>query len=47
MIAQANDTQAIREVLTEAHAGRLIFPEVVRRMLTAGVASYFVDLIAQ
>ncbi len=45
MIAQANDTNAIHETLTEAHAGRLIFPDVVRRMLAVGVASYFVDLV--
>jgi uncharacterized protein YbcV (DUF1398 family) len=45
MIAQANDTQVIRDVLIEAHSGQLIFPEVVRRMLAVGVASYFVDLI--
>lgn len=44
MIAQANDTQAIREVLVETHAGRMIFPDVVGRMLAAGVESYFVDL---
>jgi len=45
MIAQAIDTQAVREVLAETHAGRAIFPDVVRRMLAAGVRSYFVDLI--
>ncbi len=45
MIAQADDTQTIREVLTETHAGRMTFPQVVGRMLAAQVTSYFVDLI--
>ncbi|HVZ84578.1 MAG TPA: DUF1398 family protein [Terracidiphilus sp.] len=44
MIAQSNATETIREVLAEAHAGRLIFPQVVQRMLAANVESYFVDL---
>ena len=34
----------IHEILTETQAGELIFPEVVRRLLEAGVESYFVDL---
>lgn len=34
----------IHEVLTETQAGKLIFPEVVRRLLEAGVESYFCDL---
>lgn len=34
----------IDEVLEETQAGKLIFPEVVRRLLQAGVESYFVDL---
>jgi len=34
----------IDEVLTETQAGKLIFPEVVRRLLQVGVESYFVDL---
>lgn len=37
--------QAIRETLAESHQGKLIFPEVVRRMLAAGVESYFVDFL--
>jgi uncharacterized protein YbcV (DUF1398 family) len=44
MIAQAANTQIIQEVLTESHAGKLIFPEVVQRLLAAGVISYFVDM---
>jgi uncharacterized protein YbcV (DUF1398 family) len=37
--------QAIRETLAESHEGKLVFPEVVRRMLEAGVESYFVDFL--
>jgi uncharacterized protein YbcV (DUF1398 family) len=37
--------QAIRETLVESHEGKLIFPEVVIRMLAAGVESYFVDFL--
>jgi uncharacterized protein YbcV (DUF1398 family) len=37
------DTQAIHDVMRESQAGELIFPEVVRRLLDAGVESYFVD----
>lgn len=44
MIAQAINTDAVREVLAQSHAGKLIFPEVVGRMLAAGVESYFIDL---
>ncbi len=33
----------IEEVLSETQAGKLIFPEVVRRLSEAGVESYFVD----
>jgi hypothetical protein len=32
------------EVLVETQAGKLIFPEVVRRLLEVGVESYFCDL---
>ena len=39
------DTKVIREVMTETQAGRMIFPDVVRRLSGAGVESYFVDLI--
>jgi uncharacterized protein YbcV (DUF1398 family) len=38
------NTNVIHEVLAESQAGRLIFPEVVRRLLEAGVESYFCDL---
>ena len=38
------NTQIIHEVLAESQAGRLIFPEVVRRLLEVGVESYFCDL---
>ena len=30
--------------MTETQAGKLIFPEVVRRLLEVGVKSYFVDV---
>lgn len=36
--------QEIHDVFTESQAGQLIFPEVVRRLLGAGVESYFCDL---
>jgi uncharacterized protein YbcV (DUF1398 family) len=38
------NTQEIHDVFTESQAGQLIFPEVVRRLLGAGVESYFCDL---
>lgn len=44
MNSQVLDTEAIREVLRESQRGELIFPEVVRRMLEAGVESYLVDV---
>jgi uncharacterized protein YbcV (DUF1398 family) len=37
-------TNVIHEVLAETQAGKLIFPEVVRRLLEVGVESYFCDL---
>jgi uncharacterized protein YbcV (DUF1398 family) len=37
------NTNIIHEVLAESQAGKLTFPEVVRRLLGAGVESYFVD----
>ncbi len=37
------DTDVIHEAMAESQAGRLIFPEVVRRLLESGVESYFVD----
>jgi uncharacterized protein YbcV (DUF1398 family) len=36
-------TQEIHDVFAESQAGNLIFPEVVRRMIAAGVESYFCD----
>jgi len=36
----------IEDVLTETQAGKLIFPEVVRRLSQAGVESYFVDFVS-
>ena len=45
MIAQAVNLEAIREVLAESNTGKLIFPQVVQRMLAAGVQSYFVDAV--
>lgn len=44
MNSQVLDAEAIREVLKESQRGELVFPEVVRRMLEAGVESYFVDV---
>ncbi len=38
------NTNVIHEVLAESQAGKLIFPEVVRRLLEVGVESYFCDL---
>src|SRR5579872_4454479 len=38
------NTNTIAEVMHESNAGKLIFPEVVRRLLEAGVESYFADL---
>jgi uncharacterized protein YbcV (DUF1398 family) len=38
------NTNVIHEVLAETQAGKLIFPEVVRRLLEVGVESYFCDL---
>jgi uncharacterized protein YbcV (DUF1398 family) len=38
------NTNVIHEVLAETQAGKLVFPEVVRRLLEVGVESYFCDL---
>jgi uncharacterized protein YbcV (DUF1398 family) len=38
--------EVIRQVAIETQAGQLIFPEVVRRLLEAGVESYLIDLAA-
>jgi uncharacterized protein YbcV (DUF1398 family) len=38
------NTHVIHEVLAETQAGKLIFPEVVRRLLEVGVESYVCDL---
>jgi uncharacterized protein YbcV (DUF1398 family) len=45
MIGQATNIEAIREVLAESHAGKLIFPQVVERLFAADVTSYFVDTL--
>jgi uncharacterized protein YbcV (DUF1398 family) len=37
------NTQEIHDVFDQSQAGKLIFPEVVRRMLAAGVESYLCD----
>ncbi len=37
------DTSAMHAVMTETQAGKLRFPDVVGRLLQAGVESYFVD----
>lgn len=38
------NTAVMHEVLAQSQSGQLIFPEVVRRLLEAGVESYFTDL---
>jgi uncharacterized protein YbcV (DUF1398 family) len=38
------NAKVIHEVLAESQAGQLVFPEAVRRLLEAGVESYFCDL---
>jgi uncharacterized protein YbcV (DUF1398 family) len=38
------NTSVVHQVLAESQAGQLIFPEVVRQLLEAGVESYFCDL---
>jgi uncharacterized protein YbcV (DUF1398 family) len=38
------NTFVIHEVLAESQAGKLIFPEVVRRLSEVGVESYLCDL---
>ena len=40
------NANVMHEVMTETQAGKLIFPEVVRRLADAGVESYFVDFAA-
>ena len=37
------NAQVMREVMGETQTGKLIFPEVVRRLLEVGVESYFCD----
>jgi uncharacterized protein YbcV (DUF1398 family) len=37
------NAQAIHAVMMESQAGKLRFPEVVSRLMEAGVESYFVD----
>ncbi|MGC1421939.1 MAG: DUF1398 family protein [Terracidiphilus sp.] len=44
MHKQEMNAEAIHKILAESQAGNLIFPEVVGRMLAAGVESYFVDV---
>jgi len=38
------DTNMIQAVMAETQAGKLVFPEVVRRLLEIGTESYFCDL---
>lgn len=40
------DTQAIHEVSTETQEGKMTFPQVVGKLLAAGVESYLVDFSA-
>jgi uncharacterized protein YbcV (DUF1398 family) len=39
------NTRVIHDVLAGSQAGKLVFPEVVRRLLEVGVESYFCDLV--
>jgi uncharacterized protein YbcV (DUF1398 family) len=41
------NVQAMHQVMVETQAGKLIFPEVVRRLLEVGVESYFCDLASR
>jgi len=43
MTMDLNVQNEIYDVAAETQAGRLIFPEVVRRLLAVGVESYFID----
>jgi uncharacterized protein YbcV (DUF1398 family) len=38
------NADVIQAVMAETQAGKLVFPEVVRRLLEVGVESYFCDL---
>jgi uncharacterized protein YbcV (DUF1398 family) len=38
------DTSVMHQILAESQAGKLVFPEVVRRLLEVDVESYFCDL---
>jgi uncharacterized protein YbcV (DUF1398 family) len=42
----AMNVNEMHKVMTETQEGKLIFPEVVRRLLDVGVESYFVDFAA-
>jgi uncharacterized protein YbcV (DUF1398 family) len=39
------DTEVMHRVLEESEAGRMIFPDVVKALIGAGVESYHADLI--
>jgi uncharacterized protein YbcV (DUF1398 family) len=39
------NTEAMRKALEDSQAGKLTFPEVVSMLTSAGVESYFADLI--
>ena len=38
-------TDVVERVLRESEAGAVVFPEVVRRLVEAGVESYFTDFV--
>jgi uncharacterized protein YbcV (DUF1398 family) len=40
------NTKVMHDVMAETQAGKLTFPDVVRRLSEIGVESYFVDLAA-
>lgn len=40
------NTQVMHEVTVETQEGRMTFPQAVRKLMEAGVESYFVDLAA-
>jgi uncharacterized protein YbcV (DUF1398 family) len=43
-LGEGVNRNVIHEVLAESQAGKLVFPEVVRRLVEVGVESYFCDL---
>ena len=40
------NTEAMKQTLEESEAGNMVFPEVVRQLVEAGVESYFADFVS-